>query len=107
VAQELEADRPCAALPEAEALQRRTIAAVNAGRVPARYQEELTSSVGALVARISCVPPPPPPATTADEDADEPEDEDEAEESDEDGDDGKGKQKGKKKGKKKGKGGKG
>jgi hypothetical protein len=65
VAERLEANDPCAAQTEAESLQEQTIAAVNDGRVPARYQEELTSAVNSLLAAIECVPPPePPPPTT-------------------------------------------
>ena len=66
VAQRLEAGDGCGARAEADALQADAIAAVNAGRVPARYQEELVSSVAVLVASVECVPPP-----VADEDDDE------------------------------------
>jgi hypothetical protein len=82
VAERLEAGDACAARAEAETLQGEAIAAVNDGRVPGRYQEELVGSVNALVESIECVPP-------ADEEA---ENDDEA-----DGDDegrGKGKEKG-------------
>ncbi len=58
VAQRLEQGDACGARAEAEALQFDTIAAVNAGRVPARYQEELGSSAATLVASIECVPAP-------------------------------------------------
>jgi hypothetical protein len=67
VAARLEADDPCAALAEAQALQAETIAAVNAGRVPAHYQEELGAAVAALVASIACTPVPA--AAGADEEA--------------------------------------
>jgi hypothetical protein len=63
VAERLEANDPCGARAEAEALQQRTITAVNDGRVPPRYQEELTSTVGALLASIECAPAEPPPPT--------------------------------------------
>jgi hypothetical protein len=36
------------------------VAAINAGRVPGPYQEQLGSSVADLVERITCVPPAPP-----------------------------------------------
>jgi len=59
VAARLEANDPdpCGARAEAEALQQRVIAAVNERRVPARYQEELTSAVNVLADSIACVPP--------------------------------------------------
>jgi len=75
VAQRLEAGDTCGARAEAESLHTDTIAAVNAGSIPARYQEELVSSVAVLVASVECVPPP-----VADKDKDkddEHEDEDE------------------------------
>lgn len=58
VARRLESGDACGARAEAEALQSDTIAAVNAGRIPARYQEDLVSSVAVLVDSIECVPPP-------------------------------------------------
>ena len=64
VAQRLEQGDACGARAEAEALQSDTITAVNTGRVPARYQEELVSSTAALIAAIDCVP------AVADEDED-------------------------------------
>ena len=54
VAARLEAKDPCAARTEAEALQADTIAAVNAGRVPAAYQEELGAAVSSLLGSIEC-----------------------------------------------------
>jgi len=59
VAAKLEANDPCEARAEAEALQAETIAAVNRGRVPARYQEELGAAVASLVASIECARTPP------------------------------------------------
>lgn len=67
-------------------MQARTIGAVNDGRVPARYQEELVASVNELVASITCAPPP------------EEEEEEEDDDDDEDDGPGKGKSKGKKRG---------
>ena len=58
VASRLESCDACGARAEAEALQADTIAAVNAGRIPARYQEELGSSVAVLVDSIECLPRP-------------------------------------------------
>jgi len=54
----LDARDPCAARRQAEALQRRTIAAINARRVPAAFHEELAGRVNALVAGISCTSRP-------------------------------------------------
>jgi hypothetical protein len=103
VAERLEANDPCGAQAEAEALQQRTIAAVNEGRVPPRYQEELTSAVSALLASIECVPAETPPPPTVEEE------EDEEEENDDEENEGQGKgdrgQSGKGGGKGKGKGG--
>ena len=87
VAERLEADDPCGALAEAEALQADTIAAVNEGRVPAPFQEELGAAVASLVASIECTPPPPPPVSDEEDEED-------------DGEPGKGKGRGKGKGKK-------
>jgi hypothetical protein len=72
VAAKLEADDPCGARVEAEALQAETIAAVNAGRVPTPYQEELGAAVSSLVGSIECAPAPT--ATVEDGDDDEHED---------------------------------
>ncbi|MEN3311052.1 MAG: hypothetical protein V7645_381, partial [Actinomycetota bacterium] len=56
VARALTAGDSCRALGLAQQLQRETIAAINAGRVPGAFQEQLGSTVGDLVARIRCVP---------------------------------------------------
>ena len=63
VAQELGSGDTCRAAAEARTLQQQTIAAINAGRVPARLQEPLQSGVNQLVARIRCIPPAAPPPT--------------------------------------------
>jgi len=55
----LDRNAGCAALAEARALQRHTVAAINAGRVPARLQEPLSATANDLVFRIRCVPPRP------------------------------------------------
>jgi hypothetical protein len=60
VAQALVGGDPCRALTLAQQLQRETIAAINAGRIPGAFQEQLGSTVGDLVSRIQCVPPPKP-----------------------------------------------
>ena len=56
VAQALAGGDHCRALALAEQLQQETIAAINAGRVPRAFQEQLGSTVGDLVSRIQCVP---------------------------------------------------
>jgi hypothetical protein len=56
VAQTLAAGDSCRALTLARKLQQETVAAINAGRVPAPFQEQLSSTVGDLVSRIRCVP---------------------------------------------------
>lgn len=61
VAAALAAGDSCRALALARRLQQQAIAAINAGHVAAELQEELLSSVNALVARVQCVPPPTPP----------------------------------------------
>jgi hypothetical protein len=60
VAASLAAGNSCRALTLARRLQARTIAAINAGRVPSGLQEDVSGSVNALVARVTCVPPPAP-----------------------------------------------
>jgi hypothetical protein len=59
VAQRLDANDGCSALAAARQLQRETIAAVNARRVPARFQEPLLGAANDLVLRIHCAPPAP------------------------------------------------
>jgi outer membrane murein-binding lipoprotein Lpp len=56
VAQTLATGDSCRALRVARQLQQETVAAINAGRVPAPFQEQLGSTVGDLVSRIRCVP---------------------------------------------------
>lgn len=101
VAQRLEANDPCGALAEAESLQRQTIQVVNEGRVPPRYQEELTSAVNSLVASIDCleVEPPPPTAVETHDDDDADDDKEKDEEKDDADKDGRGEGKGKGNGK--------
>lgn len=98
VAAQLDGGDPCGALAEAQSLQQETIAAINEGRVPPRYQEELSSAVAALAASIACEPPPPPaPADDDDEDEKDEKEKDEKDDDKDDDEDGKGKKKGKKK----------
>lgn len=59
VAQALDAGDTCEALRLAQDLQRQTIAAINAGRVPAPLQEPLQDRVNDLAGRIPCVRTPP------------------------------------------------
>ena len=56
VAQALAGGADCRALSLARQLQKETIAAINAGRVSAVFQEHLGSTVGDLVSRIQCIP---------------------------------------------------
>jgi hypothetical protein len=56
VARALIAGDPCRAGSLAQQFQRETIAAINAGRIPAAFQEQLGSTVADLVSRIQCVP---------------------------------------------------
>jgi hypothetical protein len=56
VARALTAGDSCRALSLAQQLRRETIAAINTGRVPGAFQEQLGSTVGDLVSRIQCVP---------------------------------------------------
>jgi outer membrane murein-binding lipoprotein Lpp len=58
IARALDAQDPCRASTLAHALQANTIAAINARRVPAAFQEALASTVTDLAGRIRCVPPP-------------------------------------------------
>jgi len=57
VATALDAGDPCRALGEAQQLQQDTIQLINEGRIPAPFQEYVSSAVADLLARINCVPP--------------------------------------------------
>ena len=57
MAQALAGGADCRALSLARQLQQETIAAINAGRVSAVFQEQLGSTVGDLASRIQCIPP--------------------------------------------------
>jgi hypothetical protein len=56
----------CGAREQALALQRATVAAINAHQVPNALQEPLQSSANDLVNRIACTPPPATTTTTGD-----------------------------------------
>ena len=89
----------CAALRQAERLQRDAIGAVNAGQVPPDLQEELLAGVNRVASSLECVVAAPPPAASTE--VEEEDEDDEEREGDEDDGKGKGKGKGKKKGKRK------
>jgi hypothetical protein len=59
------ASNPCTARSRARTLQRQTIAAINAGRIPAAYQETLQARVNELAAtfELRCLPAPAPATT--------------------------------------------
>jgi hypothetical protein len=59
VAAAMTAGNSCTALDEARRLRQQTVSAINAGRIPGPFQEQLGAAVNDLVARIECVPPPP------------------------------------------------
>ena len=61
VAAALDAGDSCRGATLAQRLQRDTIAAINAHRIPPALQEQVSGSVNDLAARIVCVPPPRPP----------------------------------------------
>ena len=60
----LEAGEPCRAREQAVALQSDVTQAISAGRIPAKFRDELRSGVARLVSEIDC-PPPAPPGPTA------------------------------------------
>ena len=59
IAQHLDQGDGCGARGTAIDLQQRTIAAINAGKVPTRFQEPLLDAVNRLATGIQCVPPAP------------------------------------------------
>jgi hypothetical protein len=71
VAARLAEDDGCGALAAARRLRSEAIAAVNAGRVPARFQESLTGAANDLTLRIHCAPRAAP-ATPAEQNDDQP-----------------------------------
>jgi hypothetical protein len=75
IANALDAGDVCTAAVRADELQDETLESINAGQIPAEFQEDLTARVNELVNEVNCPPPP-----------------------EEDEDEGKGKKKGKGKG---------
>lgn len=61
VAAALRAGDACTADREADELRAAATAAVDAGRVPPRYQRELLANANELAERVSCPPPAVPP----------------------------------------------
>jgi hypothetical protein len=57
VAADLDSENFCDARNDVAVLQERTIAAINAGRIPAELQEELLAKVNVLVEAVTCTPP--------------------------------------------------
>ena len=70
IAAKLAAGDECGAAHEADALAAEAIAAVNAGEVPAPYQEELVARAQELVNAVNCPPPVVQPTPEADEEED-------------------------------------
>jgi hypothetical protein len=70
IALKLAAGDECGAAHEADALAADAIAAVNAGEIPAVYQEELVARTQELVNAVNCPPPVAQPEPQADEDED-------------------------------------
>ncbi|MGE5691435.1 MAG: hypothetical protein ACM33B_12840 [Pseudomonadota bacterium] len=62
IAAKLAAGDACGAAQEADALRAATVEAINAGQIPAAYQEDLGARVNELVEAVNC--PPPAPETT-------------------------------------------
>jgi hypothetical protein len=56
IAAALAGEDSCHAFTAARKLQQETVASINAGNIPAAFQEDLGSAVADLVSRIRCVP---------------------------------------------------
>jgi hypothetical protein len=65
IADALDAGDICTAAVRADELQAATIAAINAGKVPEPFQEDLQARANELVNTVNC---PPPPTTTEEDD---------------------------------------
>jgi hypothetical protein len=65
IADALDANDVCTAAVRADELQAATIAAINEGKVPEPFQENLQARANELVNTINC---PPPPTTTEEDD---------------------------------------
>jgi hypothetical protein len=68
IALKLAAGDECGAAHEADALNADAIAAVNAGEIPAAFQEELVARTQELVNAVNCPPPVVQPQPQAEED---------------------------------------
>jgi outer membrane biosynthesis protein TonB len=70
VADAIDAADICLAAVRADELQQATIEAIQSGRIPRAFQEDLEATANSLVNEVNCPPPPPapPPQTTTDED---------------------------------------
>jgi hypothetical protein len=66
IAETLASGNTCDAAQQADVLLDDVVAAIQAGRVPAAFQESLTATANKLVDQINCPQPdePPPPPTT-------------------------------------------
>ena len=90
VAEALDAGDPCRAAGKANQLRAEAIEAVNAGRIPERYQEDLLTSANELAASAAeeCSAQAPPPPTTETGETTTETAETETEETEQDGDEG-------------------
>jgi hypothetical protein len=70
VADALDAGDVCTAAQRADALLAAVLAAINEGRVPREFQEDLTARANELVNTVNCPPPPAPTTTEEDDDED-------------------------------------
>ena len=68
IAELLDQGDVCTAAGRADELRAQVTEAINAGAVPARFQEDLSSKANELVNEVNC---PPPPEETEDDDGDE------------------------------------
>jgi hypothetical protein len=66
VADALDAGDVCLAAVRADELQNATIEAIQSGRIPPAFREDLQATATSLVNEVNC--PSPPPPTTTDED---------------------------------------
>lgn len=79
IADTLDAGDVCTAAGLADDLLDETTAAINAGQVPARFQEDLTARANELVNAINCPPPPEEEEEEEEEDEDKHKDKDKGE----------------------------
>ena len=64
VANALDAGDVCLAAVRADELQTATIEAIQSGRIPPAFREDLQATATSLVNEVNCPPPPPPPPPT-------------------------------------------